>query len=223
MARYYAEQALGMLETVGMVPAIEACDKMLKAAEVELISYENVGSTLVTMFVKGDVAAVKSSVKAGVEAAEKIGKVTAHDTIPAPDPSDRRCGVDLRRRCAMQRARGSIHIAGARFARNLRHRLLHPRSRRHVQGCGCGAGGIREHGVRLYLGDRRGRCRRLQDGSCCRCESCRRNGQGSLQLGGHRASASWDQKDHSPVFAGKIAACSSGIKTLNTRMATGKR
>lgn len=41
---------LGMLETVGMVPAIEACDKMLKAAEVELISYENVGSTLVTMF-----------------------------------------------------------------------------------------------------------------------------------------------------------------------------
>ena len=57
---------------------------MLKAAEVELISYENVGSTLVTMFVKGDVAAVKSSVKAGVEAAEKIGKVTAHDTIPRP-------------------------------------------------------------------------------------------------------------------------------------------
>ena len=84
MARYYAEQALGMLETVGMVPAIEACDKILKAAEVELISYENVGSTLVTMFVKGDVAAVKSSVKAGVEAAEKIGKVTAHDTIPRP-------------------------------------------------------------------------------------------------------------------------------------------
>lgn len=84
MARYYAEQALGMLETVGMVPAIEACDKMLKAAEVELISYENVGSTLVTMFVKGDVAAVRSSVKAGVEAAEVIGKVTAHDTIPRP-------------------------------------------------------------------------------------------------------------------------------------------
>lgn len=73
-----------MLETVGMVPAIEACDKMLKAAEVELISYENVGSTLVTMFVKGDVAAVRSSVKAGVEAAEVIGKVTAHDTIPRP-------------------------------------------------------------------------------------------------------------------------------------------
>lgn len=128
MARYYAEQALGMLETVGMVPAIEACDKMLKAAEVELISYENVGSTLVTMFVKGDVAAVKSSVKAGVEAAEKDRQGDGPRYDPAPDPSDRRCGVDLRRRCAMQRARGSIHIAGARFARNLRHRLLHPRS-----------------------------------------------------------------------------------------------
>ena len=85
MARYYAEQALGMLETVGMVPAIEACDKMLKAAEVELISYENVGSTLVTMFVKGDVAAVKSSVKAGVEAAEKIGKVKSiYDRLDVP-------------------------------------------------------------------------------------------------------------------------------------------
>ena len=58
MARYYADQALGMLETIGMVPALEACDKMLKAAEVDLLSYENVGSTLVTMFIKGDVAAV---------------------------------------------------------------------------------------------------------------------------------------------------------------------
>lgn len=84
MARYYADQALGMLETVGMVPALEACDKMLKAAEVELISYENVGSTLVTIFIKGDVAAVKSAVKAGAEAAEPIGKLTATKVIPRP-------------------------------------------------------------------------------------------------------------------------------------------
>lgn len=84
MARYYAEQALGMLETVGMVPALEACDKMLKAAEVELISYENVGSTLVTIFIKGDVAAVESSVKAGADAAEPIGKLTATKVIPRP-------------------------------------------------------------------------------------------------------------------------------------------
>ena len=84
MARYYAEQALGMLETIGMVPALEACDKMLKAAEVDLLSYENVGSTLVTMFIKGDVAAVKSSIKAGAEAAEAIGTLTATDVIPRP-------------------------------------------------------------------------------------------------------------------------------------------
>ena len=59
--RYYGEEALGLVETVGLVPALEAADKMLKAADVELISYENVGSTLVTIMVKGDVAAVRSS------------------------------------------------------------------------------------------------------------------------------------------------------------------
>ena len=67
--RYKGGEALGLIETVGMVPAIEAADKMLKAADVELIAYENVGSTLVTIMVKGDVAAVKSSVEAGAAAA----------------------------------------------------------------------------------------------------------------------------------------------------------
>lgn len=51
--RYYGEEALGLVETVGLVPALEAADKMLKAADVELISYENVGSTLVTVMVRG--------------------------------------------------------------------------------------------------------------------------------------------------------------------------
>jgi microcompartment protein CcmL/EutN len=82
--RYYGEQALGLVETVGMVPAIEAADKMLKAADVELISYENVGSTLVTIMVKGDVAAVRASVEAGAEAAAAIGKLTAHNVMPRP-------------------------------------------------------------------------------------------------------------------------------------------
>lgn len=82
--RYEADQALGMLETVGMVPALEAADKMLKAADVELISYENVGSTLVTVFIKGDVAAVKAAIDAGAEAAAAIGKLTATDVIPRP-------------------------------------------------------------------------------------------------------------------------------------------
>ena len=68
--RYYGEEALGLVETVGLVPALEAADKMLKAADVELISYENVGSTLVTVMVKGDVAA--------------IGKLTAKNVMPRP-------------------------------------------------------------------------------------------------------------------------------------------
>jgi len=78
--RYKGGEALGLIETVGMVPAIEAADKMLKAADVELIAYENVGSTLVTIMVKGDVAAVKSS----VEAAAAIGKLTAKNVMPRP-------------------------------------------------------------------------------------------------------------------------------------------
>ena len=82
--RYYGDEALGLVETIGLVPAIEAADKMLKAANVELISYENVGSTLVTIMVKGDVGAVRSAVEAGAEAAAAIGKLTAHNVMPRP-------------------------------------------------------------------------------------------------------------------------------------------
>ena len=79
--KYEGGEALGLIETVGMVPAIEAADKMLKAAD---IAYENVGSTLVTIMVKGDVAAVRSSVEAGAEAAAAIGKLTAKNVMPRP-------------------------------------------------------------------------------------------------------------------------------------------
>lgn len=82
--RYHGEEALGLVETLGMVPAIYGADSMLKAADVQLISYENVGSTLVTMMVKGDVAAVKASVEAGAAAAASIGKLTAHNVMPRP-------------------------------------------------------------------------------------------------------------------------------------------
>ena len=74
--RYYGEEALGLVETVGLVPALEAADKMLKAADV--------GSTLVTVMVKGDVAAVGSSVEAGAAAAAAIGKLTAKNVMPRP-------------------------------------------------------------------------------------------------------------------------------------------
>lgn len=82
--RYYGEEALGLVETLGMVPAIEAADKMLKAANVELVAYENIGSTLVTIMVKGDIAAVKASVEAGAEAATAIGTLTAQNVMPRP-------------------------------------------------------------------------------------------------------------------------------------------
>ncbi len=82
--RYYGEEALGLIETLGMVPAIHAADQMLKAADVELISYENVGSTLVTIMVKGDVGAVKAAVDAGAKAAESVGKLTARNVMPRP-------------------------------------------------------------------------------------------------------------------------------------------
>lgn len=82
--RYYGDEALGLVETIGLVPALEAADKMLKAANVELISYENIGSTLVTIMVKGDVGAVTSAVEAGAAAAAAIGKLTAHNVMPRP-------------------------------------------------------------------------------------------------------------------------------------------
>ncbi|MBC5629776.1 BMC domain-containing protein [Clostridium sp. NSJ-6] len=82
--RYYGEEALGLIETLGLVPALYAADQMLKAADVELISYENIGSTLVTIMVKGDVAAVRASVDAGARAASEIGKLTAKNVMPRP-------------------------------------------------------------------------------------------------------------------------------------------
>lgn len=82
--RYRGEEALGLVETIGLVPALKAADEMLKAANVELISYENIGSTLVTVMIKGDIAAVEASVAAGAKAAEAIGKLTAHNVMPRP-------------------------------------------------------------------------------------------------------------------------------------------
>ena len=84
---YHGGQALGLVGTVGLVPALEACDKMLKASNVKLVSYENVGSTLVTIMVVGDVAAVEASVEAGAQAAAAIGKLTSHNVMPRPIPS----------------------------------------------------------------------------------------------------------------------------------------
>ena len=82
--RYYGEEALGLIETLGMIPAIGGADTMLKTANVELISYENIGSTLVAVMVKGDVGAVQAAVEAGAAAAAEIGTVTAQNVMPRP-------------------------------------------------------------------------------------------------------------------------------------------
>ena len=77
-------EALGMLETRGLVPAIEGADAMVKAANVSLVNQEKVGHGLVTTMVRGDVGAVKAAVDAGVAAAENIGEVVSSYVIPRP-------------------------------------------------------------------------------------------------------------------------------------------
>ncbi len=79
-----AGQALGMIETRGLGAQIEATDAMLKAANVEPAGWCKVGSGLVTVFVRGDVAAVKAAVEAGATAAAAIGEVVAVHVIPRP-------------------------------------------------------------------------------------------------------------------------------------------
>lgn len=81
---YQGNEALGLIETLGMGPALYGADAMLKAADVELAAYENVGSTLVSVMVTGDVAAVQASVAAGAAAAASIGKLTASNVMPRP-------------------------------------------------------------------------------------------------------------------------------------------
>ena len=76
--------ALGLIETNGLVACIEAADAMCKAANVELMGYENVGSGLVTAMVKGDVGAVKAAVDSGVESAQRIGEVVTSLVIARP-------------------------------------------------------------------------------------------------------------------------------------------
>ena len=78
------QQALGMVETRGLVAAIEAADAMVKAANVELVGTEKIGSGLVSVMVRGDVGAVKAAVETGAAAASSLGEVIATHVIPRP-------------------------------------------------------------------------------------------------------------------------------------------
>lgn len=77
-------EALGMIETRGFAAMVEAADAMVKAAKVELVSYEKIGGGYVTAVVRGDVAAVKAALEAGVRGAETIGEVVSTHVIARP-------------------------------------------------------------------------------------------------------------------------------------------
>ena len=79
-----AQEALGMVETRGLVAAIEAADAMLKAANVVLVGTEKIGSGLVTVMVRGDVGAVKAATEAGATTAARLGELIAVHVIPRP-------------------------------------------------------------------------------------------------------------------------------------------
>ena len=78
------QQALGMIETKGLVPAIEAADAMVKAANVNLIGKVHVGGGLVSVMVRGDVGAVTAATDAGAAAAERVGELRSVHVIPRP-------------------------------------------------------------------------------------------------------------------------------------------
>jgi ethanolamine utilization protein EutM len=77
-------EALGMIETKGLVALVEASDAMLKAANVTLLGWQKIGSGLVTALVVGDVAAVKAAIDAGASAAGRVGEVVGVQVIPRP-------------------------------------------------------------------------------------------------------------------------------------------
>lgn len=80
-------EALGMVETKGLIPLIEAADAMVKAANVTLVGWEKVGGGLVTVLVRGDVAAVRAATDAGAAAARRVGELLSVHVIARPHQS----------------------------------------------------------------------------------------------------------------------------------------
>jgi len=80
-------EALGMIETKGLVGLVEASDAMVKAANVQLVGWEKIGAGYVTAMVRGDVAAVKAATDAGAAAAGKVGELVSVHVIPRPHSS----------------------------------------------------------------------------------------------------------------------------------------
>ncbi|HEY4761964.1 MAG TPA: BMC domain-containing protein [Thermoguttaceae bacterium] len=84
MAKAKVMEALGMIETKGFITLVEATDAMLKAANVEFLGWDKVGSGLVSVFVTGDTAAVKAATDAGAAAGGRLGEVVSVQVIPRP-------------------------------------------------------------------------------------------------------------------------------------------
>ncbi len=102
MAKEYYHEALGMIETKGFVPLVEATDAMMKAANVDFLGWDKIGSGLVTAFITGDVAAVKAATDAGAAAAGRIGEVISVQVIPRPH-DDVDVALNLPRKTAAKR------------------------------------------------------------------------------------------------------------------------
>lgn len=77
-------QSLGILETFGITSAIEAADAMVKAADVDFVGYKSIGAGHVTVFVRGDVGAVRAALDTGIDAAQRVGELLGSQVIPAP-------------------------------------------------------------------------------------------------------------------------------------------
>jgi ethanolamine utilization protein EutM len=108
-------EALGMVETKGFVGAVEAADAMVKAANVQLIGKEYIGAGYVTIFVRGDVGAVKAATDAGAAAARRVGELISVHVIPRPHGEVEKClpkGV-LTRKCCKAAAGNSAKAAAA--------------------------------------------------------------------------------------------------------------
>jgi ethanolamine utilization protein EutM len=82
-----ANEAIGMIETKGLVAMVQATDAMLKAASVEFVGWNKIGSGLCSVFVQGDVGSVRAAVDAGVAAAKTVGEVVSVDVIARPHSS----------------------------------------------------------------------------------------------------------------------------------------
>ena len=106
-------EALGMVETKGFVGAVEAADAMVKAANVQLLGKEYIGAGYVTIFVRGDVGAVKAATDAGAAAARRVGELISVHVIPRPHAEVERV-LPVNGRTGLSRDESALQGGGAR-------------------------------------------------------------------------------------------------------------